>query len=862
MQIFKVVTVGAAASVILAFLLLSGAYVRAAEPALQSFDIGPQALATALNEFARQSHEEIFFTPEVVSLKRSSGVHGVMEPTAALKILLKDLGLSFSITPAGAVVVGTAGVSFSPQTTSAPPTAADSSRNIATRSSLQLAQAPPGPSAGAAAVAEQRPSTTQQDAVLQEVIVTAQKREERLRDVPVPVTAINAQALVESNLFRLQDYYQEVPGLNFSQDSRGGTSIAIRGVTTGAYVTPTTGITIDDVPYGSSNVIAAYSPTPEVDPDEIARIEVLRGPQGTLYGASSIGGLIKYVTIDPSTDALSGRIQIGGSTIRNGPNAGYNVSGAINVPLSDTLAIRANGFTHKEPGYIDNVLTGQRGANDVTTDGARLAALWRPSESANLKVSALVQRTRSDGSSEVEILPGLSDLQQSYLGGFGGYDRKLQAYSANLTARIGAAEFTSITGYSKADVAGSFDLSALLGNLTNNLFGVGGVGWAEDNTTKKVTQEFRLSMPLGGRLDWLFGVFYTHENMDAVGGQVLVNPVTFVRGLQAELQQLTQTYQEYAAFTDLTFKITNRFDVQVGGRESHNNQAYEVVTSGPLVPVFFSQPSPLIAPEADSSDNSFTYLVTPRLKLTPAAMLYARFASGYRPGGPNDVQDPTAPRSFAPDKTQNYEFGTKDDFLDHRLSLDASVFHILWRDIQLSLNDAKTGVGYTGNGSRAKSDGVEVSVDAKPLDGMSVSTWVVWNNAVLTEPLPPGFPGIAAVGAAGDRLPYSSKFSASASVRQEFPLWNEVQGFTGATLSYVGAREGEFASSPQRQIYPAYAKVDVHAGVKYGPWRGSAFVTNLADRRGVLDGGLGLAEPFAFHVIQPRTVGLNVYRLF
>src|SRR5580704_13705937 len=188
---------------------------------------------------------------------------------------------------------------------------------------------------------------------LEEIVVTAQKREERQQDAPVPTTALGGQTLIDSNQLRLQDYYTSVPGLNLTNNGGGQSVVAIRGLTTGAGANPTVGIVVDDAPFGSTRSLAG-SFAPDIDPGDLARVEVLRGPQGTLYGASSLGGLIKFVTADPSTDHLSGRVQTGISDVYNGNQLGYNVRGSINVPLSDAVAVRASGFTREDPGYIDN----------------------------------------------------------------------------------------------------------------------------------------------------------------------------------------------------------------------------------------------------------------------------------------------------------------------------------------------------------------------------------------------------------------------------------------------------------------------------------------------------------------------------
>ena len=153
---------------------------------------------------------------------------------------------------------------------------------------------------------------------LEEVVVTAQKREEHLSDVPVPVTVLNANVLADNDQVRLADYYNQVPGLNLATDNRGSPAASMRGLTTGIYANPTVGITVDQVPFGATTYAAYSWATADLDPNELARVEVLRGPQGTLYGVNSLGGLINYVTVDPSTSELSGRLQVGGTGVKKG----------------------------------------------------------------------------------------------------------------------------------------------------------------------------------------------------------------------------------------------------------------------------------------------------------------------------------------------------------------------------------------------------------------------------------------------------------------------------------------------------------------------------------------------------------------
>jgi outer membrane receptor protein involved in Fe transport len=364
-------------------------------------------------------------------------------------------------------------------------------------------------------------------------------------------------------------------------------------------------------------------------------------------------------------------------------------------------------------------------------------------------------------------------------------------------------------------------------------------------------------------VEWLLGGFYTHESSQYVQTIAAEDPDSgTLLGNGIEFHSPT-TYAEYAAFTDLTFHITDRFDIQVGGRESQVTQTFNENDIGPFVPDLDGGPAPFIIPETQVKTHAFTYLFTPRFKLSPDLMVYARLASGYRAGGPNEV--PGVPQQYSPDKTNDYEIGLKGDFMDHSLSLETSLYYIDWHNIQLSLLNPDYLV-YTANAGAAKSQGVEVAVTAKPLPGLTIAGWIAFSDAQLTQSLPADNPSDP-YGVSGDRLPYSSRFSGNFSLDDEFPIAGGWRGFAGATVSYMGDREGAFqflqpAGSLQRQTFPAYARTDLRAGLKYESWMANLFVTNLTDKRGVLNGGVADFPPYAFQYIQPRTVGLSVVKTF
>jgi iron complex outermembrane receptor protein len=692
-----------------------------------------------------------------------------------------------------------------------------------------------------------------------DIIVTAQRKTENLRDVPIPVTVLSGESLGISNKVRLQDYYTSVPGLSVISGSSSSTfqTVSIRGITTGTNTNPTVGFTIDDVPYGSATGNGYGNVVPDLDPGDLARVEVLRGPQGTLYGASSMGGLIKYVTVDPSTEGFSGRVEAGTSGVHNGASPGYNFRGSLNVPLGDTLAIRASAFTRQDPGFISNPILRTDGVNDQQVSGGRFSALWRPSKRISLKVSALYQDFSADGVNDVT--PGLGDLQQNYVKGTGKSSGNIQAYSATWAIKLGDVDLTALSGYNIRKGRIFTDQTSSFGGLAQQVYGVGGAGLVNNNNTKRFTQEIRLSGRLGDRVDWLLGGIYTKENTSVTQEIPALDLGSGKVTAIGYKSRFPSTYREYAAFGDLTFHITPKFDLQVGLRQSQIDQYFQQTTIAPI----FSGGStvPTVGATEHAAAKPLTYLLTPRFKVSEDVMVYARLASGYRVGGPNGSLCTTFsyPCQFKPDKTQSYEVGAKGAFFDHKVSFDASLYYIDWRNIQLGAVDQSSQQSFSTNASRAKSQGVEMSVQATPRKGLTIAAQAAYDDAVLTQ----DFPAFVTLsGGAGARLPYTSRFSGSVSMDQKFMI-GSVRASVGGMLSYVGDRLGNFsasASSP-RQVLPSYVRTDLHVGAEYDTWSLNLFINNAFDRRGLLNGPADTFPP-AFIYMQPRTIGLNLAKTF
>ncbi|HEV7612427.1 MAG TPA: TonB-dependent receptor [Steroidobacteraceae bacterium] len=706
--------------------------------------------------------------------------------------------------------------------------------------------------------------TLQRDSALSEIIVTAQKTAEPLLTVPVPVTAVSADTLLRSNQVTFQSYFQSIPNVNIDIAASGAPFVSIRGMSTGAgIVNPTMSFTIDGIQFGSSSGYgAAFGNIPDIDPTNLARIEVLEGPQGTLYGSDSLSGLINYVTLDPSTTESSGRVEAGLSSVQNADSPGYDVRAAGNFPLSDSVALRASAFVREAPGYIDNVATGKDGANRVDAQGGYLALLIRPSDLWSLKLSALYQNTQAYGFAFADPTLGLGNLKQSNIPGTGLLHNSNQAYSAIFKAQLGKAQLTSLTAFSVNSGYQALDDTWDYGPIAQAVFGVGGAKDLDQSKTNKFSQEVRLSLPVTRWLDWMVGLYYAYEDTHTEQDIWGANPATgqIQPTWNVVLASWPSTLNQEAVFTNFTVHFTDRFDVQLGGRESINRQTYSEVDGGGFSSIFGLSNSPLgfVTPQVDTKDSAFTYLITPRFRFTPDVMVYARVATGFRNGGPN----PTCtafdlPCHFDPDRTHDYEVGLKAAFLEHRLVVDTSIFYMPWKDIQLPYLPACGCASTVINAGNAKSQGIELKVDGRPMPDLTLSGWVNYNDAVMTSV---SFAGIGFVYKPGTALPFSSKYSAHLDAQQDFQISSQATLSVGAQASYVGSRASGISDSPTLLHFPGYVQTDLRAGLDLKAWHFMLYAKNVANVRGITGSLLPFQQYNAY--IQPRTVGVSVARNF
>src|SRR6185437_8979138 len=711
--------------------------------------------------------------------------------------------------------------------------------------------------------------------------ITAEKRPQLLLDVPQSVTAVSGGTLEAQHANSIQDYLKLVPGLQLNQSTEGEGRLIIRGVNTGG-VASTVSVYMDETPFGSSSglvngaVLAA-----DFDTFDLNRIEVLRGPQGTLYGASSLGGVLRFVTNSPSTAGVEVRGRVGIEDVSNG-GIGPNADAMINVPLGATVAFRASGNYRKDPGFIDSIgIDGSDRAKDINGDsviGGRASLLFKPSDSASIQLTALAQNINADepslieadpntlrpvhGLVESQFVPQISDLHYRVFNGTGNFD-------------LGFANLVSSTSFSKQDQTLRNDLTVALSGALAPLIGPNEFIEPQLTNLNKFTQELRLSGQT--RLaDWLIGGFYTHENgliqQDLVALQPgTLTPLTLPAFLGSTLGhlELHSKYKELAGFANATIHFTDQFDLQFGGRYSHNSQSATQSSLGALG----GPPTPF---SNNSSENVFTYSVAPEVKINPNTTLYARVAKGFRPGGPNAIP-PTAPaavpRTFHSDSVTSWEAGIKAQTADHLFSIDADAFHITWKDIQLFdvvvVIDPVTGrpiaFGVNINGSGAKSDGAEFTATARPLPGLDLSLNGAYTNARLTADTPAVVGGFK-----GDQLTFNPKLSVAAIADYHWQISPGVRTHVGASIRRLSGQTGDFDAlfvslhGHQRHI-PAYSVIDLYAGADFGRFNLDVYVKNVGNSHGITsiagapggtpifpDGTLGTG------IIRPRTFGLSL----
>ncbi len=850
------------------------------------FDIAAQSLSQALVQFCEQSQLVVTAATDLLTGKHAPAVHGAMLPEEALRKLLEGSGLKYIKGSDGEVTILQTNLSYGErnggnglQLAQAGAKGADASASSATQSPAeQRAATDPGQN-----------STGMQ---IEEVVVTATKRAEREQDIPVSIAVIGHQEIERRGVVGMEDYLRSIPGV--SQIDRGGrdNAIIIRGINTEPETENFGGGTtvatyFDETPITAAGSLAGGGI--DIRPVDIERIEVLRGPQGTAFGDASLGGAMRIIPVRPQLDHFSARLT--GNYSQTSGSGGDNsmIQGVVNIPLvTDRFALRAVGYRYEDSGFYRNIsgtdptviaaasvfnlgdfVRGplQDDVGRMVTRGGRLAALWKPTDDLNLALNYLTQRIDQDGSPIATV--GKYDqtyipvAPQARLRGEAGQvnDTKMDLLNAVMSYDLGWAALTSVASWIDS------------GSVSNTsfLFPFPGTTMVGPGDFSSFTGEIRLASQLLGRTQFLTGLYY--EELDDDFLQVVHwpgTPATSPVGTNPLFyQSLTRTREQRAIFGEVSYKLTEKLTATAGGRYFEFDKKEGDLREGGFVgvPIGLGQRNTVA-----SSDGNSSFKAGLSFKPREDSLLYASWSQGFRLGRPTSgvpaaLCDPNndgvidgsnvsvaSTREIESDFLDSYEVGGKFSFLDRRVVLSASAYHIDWTNLPVTAFAGTCSFGYTVNVGEATSDGAELQASIVVRKGLKIDVGAGYTQPEISKDQPiQGW-------RKGDRLPGSPKVSANLAAQYDFNV-AAYKAFVRADSLYVGKFHGDVVETPLTQA-GGYVKVDARAGIDLGNLSVELFARNLTDNdaftwRTARPSLVGVT-PFYGYRLRPRTVGIQL----
>jgi iron complex outermembrane recepter protein len=806
-------------------------------------NIPPEDLALALKTLARQRGFQVVFQSEVVGSAHTHGATGDLTVSEALESVLAGTGLTFQYLDDNTVTIVTrAAATGALEMREKPGSRLQLAQGGATGGAAEAPAAPPG-----------GPSAAQPTGIqLEEVVVTAAKRTQDLNDLPLAVQAVTSEQLFKLGAHSFDEYAGTIAGLQAVDTGPGREQIFMRGIAAPqGYIgmESAVGVYLDDVP------ISEGSSQPDLNLYDIDRVEVLRGPQGTLYGSASLGGTIRIITNRPKMNVTEGLLDTELSGTEGG---GFNRSfdATFNLPLvTDLAALRVVLYSRDLSGFIDDPHLGRNNVNDADTYGGRIALRVLPTDGLTLDFNVLYQHLDQGGYDQADNVGGSYTQLNQYRNVAEPFIDRSAIYNGTLQYQNSVVSVTSSTSYSDRSRDVNDDDTGF------ELFGNGAVTPSlQIYDSKSFTEEVRAASVVTKPVSWLFGFYYNRTRTDffqtidvAGAGALLGLPSDNI----AVLTQDTITNQG-ALFGEVGYSPLDRLTFTAGFREADIRLSSASLRTGFL-----------FGTGLQGSDSTTQRDFLPKFnisyKIGDDSLVYATASKGFRIGGVNVTIQPTAdgfvfPTAYKPDSLWNYELGLKGAFLDRRLTLDADVFYIKWRNIQLDLQHE--GYDYFANAGDALSRGVEIQATAQLTQAIRAGAQLTYTNATLASTTP-------GVGNDGDRVPYVPKLSASAFLEYG---WNVSFGGGGhAYLRFdvqdVGTAHTGFGNEND-YTYGDYTLTNGRLGLDRGPWRFALFARNMFDDRAKL-----LAQPYnagvlsspvvdSVTVARPRTIGLQVSRSF
>ena len=729
---------------------------------------------------------------------------------------------------------------------------------------------------------------------LEQIIVTAEKRESTVQNTPISLTAVSGQDIADRGLTDLGNLVQSVPGVSIRSSGPGMTEFEMRGIASTGGNSPTVGFYYDDTsltaPSASNEGKIVISPSLY----DLNRIEVLRGPQGTLYGSGSMGGTIKVVPNAPDPAAFDSSAEVVfGDTDHGGFDHAENAM--VNLPFGAGLAaVRIVGSYSRDAGWIDrvviapgefpaangntrgNVLAAPVAAehhdvNDVERTSVRVGAVVKPLDGLSITPSFFYQKMQSGGLPDIDSVPG-TDAHYQPFDTSESYRDEFKLYSLNVTYTLPLLQLTSITSYwtrsepLTQDTAESWTTGLGLTGYTPAQGGLGAAEAIEYNPSHQLTEELRLSSVGNGPFKWLAGYYYEdfHSSWNIVFPSQNGAAVYGSNNLFSYFSPMP-IYQQ-SVFGEITYNITDPWAVTLGARRYRYNAPVSLNQYGALTDSVLTTTS--------EKDQGVTPKASMSYQFSPDLMVYATAAKGFRPGGgtgPVPTTGPLAceaqlqqeygssgfvngPTAFKSDNIWSYELGEKLRLADNRVTVNGSLYFEKWSGVQQTNALSSCGYVYTANAGDAHVRGGELEIQAIVVPEVTVSGNVGYAHAALVSStlINAGFdPGTAI-----QDVPH---WTSSTSIAYRHRFADQLVLTARADNTYVGSRTDETYSI---NVLPAYDLTNVRAGLDGGRWSAIVFLNNVTDKRALLSdvtqAAVNLSTFNRVAVSQPRTVGVDL----
>jgi iron complex outermembrane recepter protein len=786
---------------------------------------------------------------------------------------------------------------------------------MAWASLLWLAVAAEFASAAEAVDATDASSATTDSGGLSEITVTAEKFKSTIQNTPISISAFTGDQLTAAGLTRIQDIAHEIPGLSMRSAGPGLTEYDARGLASNGGAAPTVGFYLDEIPL--SPPALSQSGKVVIDPDlyDIERVEVLRGPQGTLYGSGSMGGTIKVITNQPKLGLFEGSVQ-GTGSYTDGGGGNYSGNLMLNLPIGDKLALRVVLSDLYRSGWIDNITVSPfpmslsspvqgnvlaapvtnifRNANDERLTSARVSLLYKPSDDLSILATAFDQSLHLGGYDLLDGSPSSATPSRVYNAHYEAFPLRegvrddITIFGLTVNANVGFADLTSATAYwsrlgvQTQDASESIYYSNRIATSTPGVFTAGApfvsVPYTERDPSHQFSQEIRLTSHDSGGLHWVAGAFYSelHSVWNEIGLSPL-NATPTVPDGSYFISWNPYTVKQTALFADGSYKITDQWKLSAGVRWYTYKSQQDEFSWGLDGPNATPPPAPLITTASDRGFN-------PRVDLSYAPSqdltTYATISKGFRPGGANQILPPalcgnSGTLKFGPDSAWNYEVGEKAKFFDNWLTINSDLYYIKWTGVQQVLT-LPCGYQFYNNAGDGRSFGPELEVNAKLTSELTASLSASYTDAKITSPNASYLSFLTKIASFPDGVTPPCPTAGGGCTA---PIMNVVKDTASLSLSYATtvmsdyqftARIADQFVGPSYDVayyfaykLPSYNLANARVGLAHGDWSANLFVDNLTNKVALMTANntsfqFNIPQVVRYTTNQPRTVGMQI----